>query len=864
MTVVGRVGADVQDGKRLTNTATVFSPSDVVSTSNNAESAGVLVNRAVKLTVTKSSTPSPTVPGGGLTYVIVVSNAGPSDAAFVTMTDNLPDGFAVISVNGTLGGVCNSSDPVECSWATLPAGQSATVTIVGSVAASQTAALTNTAQVTTTTAITGNSQLSATITTPVSPTADLALAVGSTPTVFGGESLVVTPTVVNNGPSYAQNTVVTVTLAPSTTFNPGATVLPSGWYSQLLSGGIVVITTSVPLTPDTPIDLPIVVDVAAGVLPGTSLQFNGTTSSTTSDPDTTNNTANADTSVVRKATLKIAKTSDPATVTAGELVTYTITITNEGPSDARFVDVKEQLPSGLTLQSIAASDGGACAGTLCQFGTITQHATRTISVVARVGSDVTGVVTNTAAVDSVDNATGLPVSTTATTTITTRAVLTMTKTALNEPVQAGGVALYEIVVRNLGPSDAQDVVVTDTLPVSTTYAGGDAACVANGGEIVCTIGMLAAGAIRTLLVQVNVSQHIVAGTVITNAAVAGSPTAPLTTTATATNTVAQPADGVADVQINKDGPATVTAGERITYTLVVTNRGPASAQDVQVVDALPVGVSYVSATATQGTCAGAVNCQLGDLALNATATVTIVGLVDSAVVSGTLLINLAQVNSANEDPLSANNTATATTTVEQLSNISMSKYAVPATATAGSALVYQIVVTNAGPSVASGVVVSDVLPAGFVLSSVSSSQGSCTSLPCPVGDIAAGATVVVTIRGAVESSQTSDLANSASLTATTPLTGTTGTTLTTPVSTTADLALVLNSTPTAVGGETAIVTATVTNAGPSDAAGTVVTITLPPGTSYTTATLPGGWCGGQRRGTVTLTTTMLHGEGPRW
>jgi uncharacterized repeat protein (TIGR01451 family) len=47
-------------------------------------------------------------------------------------------------------------------------------------------------------------------------------------------------------------------------------------------------------------------------------------------------------------------------VNAGELVTYTITITNEGPSDARFVDVKEQVASGLTLQSITPATA-ACA-----------------------------------------------------------------------------------------------------------------------------------------------------------------------------------------------------------------------------------------------------------------------------------------------------------------------------------------------------------------------------------------------------------------------------------------------------------------------------------------------------------------------
>ena len=103
-----------------------------------------------------------------------------------------------------------------------------------------------------------------------------------------------------------------------------------------------------PLTPDTPIDLPIVVDVAAGVLPGTSLQFNGTTSSSTPDPDATNNTANADTSVIANADLVVSKTATPDPVLAGELVTYTIVVTNNGPSFASFVDLKDTLPAGVT------------------------------------------------------------------------------------------------------------------------------------------------------------------------------------------------------------------------------------------------------------------------------------------------------------------------------------------------------------------------------------------------------------------------------------------------------------------------------------------------------------------------------------
>ncbi|MCB0149995.1 MAG: DUF11 domain-containing protein, partial [Caldilineaceae bacterium] len=51
--------------------------------------------------------------------------------------------------------------------------------------------------------------------------------------------------------------------------------------------------------------------------------------------------------------------------------------------------------------------------------------------------------------------------------------------------------LYQIVVTNNGPSDAQNVVVTDTLPLSTTYAGGDAACSAVGQTVTCVVGTLA-------------------------------------------------------------------------------------------------------------------------------------------------------------------------------------------------------------------------------------------------------------------------------------------------------------------------------------------------------------------------------------
>ncbi|MGH8010180.1 MAG: choice-of-anchor P family protein, partial [Candidatus Binatia bacterium] len=89
-----------------------------------------------------------------------------------------------------------------------------------------------------------------------------------------------------------------------------------------------------------------------------------------------------------------------------------------------------------------------------------------------------------------------------------------------------------------------------------------------------------------------------------------------------------PAADVADLRIRKsDSPDPVTVNTNLTYTLEVTNNGPDGADDVVVTDTLPAGVTFVSATPTQGSCsqmAGVVTCNLGDLVNGGTATIAIV------------------------------------------------------------------------------------------------------------------------------------------------------------------------------------------------------------------------------------------------
>ncbi|HUP69523.1 MAG TPA: right-handed parallel beta-helix repeat-containing protein [Acidimicrobiales bacterium] len=119
----------------------------------------------------------------------------------------------------------------------------------------------------------------------------------------------------------------------------------------------------------------------------------------------------------------------------------------------------------------------------------------------------------------------------------------------------------------------------------------------------------------------------------------------------------------ADLSVTKTAtPDPVTLGEDVTYTVTVSNAGPDAASGVIVTDALPSGMTYRSATPSQGSCSqsgGTVTCSLGVLAKNASATVTIVVEADSV---GTKS-NTASATSATADPNAANNSGSATTTV---------------------------------------------------------------------------------------------------------------------------------------------------------------------------------------------------------
>jgi uncharacterized repeat protein (TIGR01451 family) len=119
----------------------------------------------------------------------------------------------------------------------------------------------------------------------------------------------------------------------------------------------------------------------------------------------------------------------------------------------------------------------------------------------------------------------------------------------------------------------------------------------------------------------------------------------------------------ADLSITKtDSPDPLLVDNLLTYTLNVSNGGPDTAKDVVVTDTLPSGVHYESSSTSVGSCSqsgGTVTCDLGDMQVDDSATITI----DVTTKKAGTIENLAEVSSSTADPVDSNNSATADTTV---------------------------------------------------------------------------------------------------------------------------------------------------------------------------------------------------------
>ena len=545
--------------------------------------------------------------------------------------------------------------------------------------------------------------------------------------------------------------------------------------------------------------------------------------------------------------LRITKGAAPNPVLAGGILTYTLVATNLGPSAATGVTVTDSLPASVTFVSATSTVGscGHAAPTVtCTVGSLASGASATIEI--KVRPQTAGSLTNSASITGTE---GDPDPTNNTASVTTGvnpgADLRITKGAAPNPVLAGGILTYTLVATNLGPSAATGVTVTDSLPASVTFVSATStvgSCGHAAPTVTCTVGSLASGASATIEIKVRPQT---AGSLTNSASITGTEGDP-----DPTNNTASVTTGVnpgADLRITKGAaPNPVLAGGILTYTLVATNLGPSAATGVTVTDSLPASVTFVSATSTVGSCGHAaptVTCTVGSLASGASATIEIKVRPQTA---GSLT-NSASITGTEGDPDPTNNTASVTTGVNPGADLRITKGAAPNPVLAGGILTYTLVATNLGPSAATGVTVTDSLPASVTFVSATSTVGSCghaaPTVTCALGSLAngAGATVTITVRPQIAG----PLANAASVGGTEGDPNPTNNTasVTTTVNPGGDLSVTKTASinPAHVG-QPLTYTIVVRNDGPYAAVGVTLTDDLPKNAGYGTPTTTQGTC----------------------
>src|SRR5438445_396370 len=212
------------------------------------------------------------------------------------------------------------------------------------------------------------------------------------------------------------------------------------------------------------------------------------------------------------------------------------------------------------------------------------------------------------------------------------------------------------------------------------------------------------------------------------------------------------------------------AGTDITYTVTVTNNGPSTSSGGTVTDTLPAGTTFAGASSgCSQTAPNVVTCSFGTLAAGVSLTFSIGAHIDPAA-QGTI-VNTAEVRSTQplEDMNPANNTATASTMVQRLADLAITKTG-PGKGTAGTDITYTVIVTNNGPSTSSVGTGTDTLPAGTTFAGASSgcSQTAPNVVTCSVGALAPGGSATFSIGAHIAPATEGPIVNTAIVMASNP------------------------------------------------------------------------------------------------
>jgi uncharacterized repeat protein (TIGR01451 family) len=508
--------------------------------------------------------------------------------------------------------------------------------------------------------------------------------------------------------------------------------------------------------------------VAGGVSPGSVVSATATSAS--------GNTSefSLDITAAGQVNLNVSAAAAPSPVLAGGQLTYTIVVANHGNIPAHGVQLSDQLPNGVTVDSASISQGFFVPQMgnklLASVGTLAPGGSATMTIVVKPAASSVGTITDSATAtsqepdaDSSDN------SASVTTTVLAAADLSVALSANPNPVADGSDITYTMALSNLGPNVATGASAVLPLGPTVTFVSASSSTGTvsySGGQVVASLGDLAAlaGASVQVVVQVNA-----VGSLSETATVSSSSTQDPVAANNQSTAVTQ-VNPAADLGVSiAADPLPVTTDHDFQYVVTITNTGPDSGSGVVVTDTLPSGVTFLWASSDQGVAPtvnnGVVTLTLATLNAGASAKLTIS--VDPTALPGASLTDTAAVTGQVADPHSANDQATFATTVRGVSDLAVTATAQPVAVYVGQNLAYKLTVSNLGPADEPDAVLTCPLPASVELVSAASSQGQAPSfaqglITADLGPLAAGqsaeATFIVTPLAAAAGTLTSTFA----------------------------------------------------------------------------------------------------------
>ncbi len=701
------------------------------------------------LQVTKTDGTLNAVPGTNTTYTIIARNNGPQPVAGATFTDTPPAGMAFTGWTcvASAGSACanaSGSGPIN-ELVTLLLNGTATYTVTASIAPNATGTITNTATIVVpgTVIDTNLANNTASDTDTLVRQADLSISkTDGVVSVVAGASTVYTIVVSNTGPSNVVGATVSDVM-PAAIVSDTFAAVATGGATGFTAAGAGNINDTVNLPAGSTITYTVIASINSGASGNLVNTATVTAPAGVTDTNPGNNSATDSDVLTRQADLVITKTDGVLSVVPGGTTTYSVVVSNSGPSSVVGATVADIIPAGIQSNTFTAVGAGGAsgftangAGNINDVVNLPAGSTIVYTIVATIRASATGTLVNSATVTPpggvIDPTPGNNTATD-TDTLTPQADLSVTKTDSVASVVPGGSTTYAIVVTNNGPSNVTAATIADIMPAavtSDTYTAvatlGATGFTANGsGNINDTVTMPAGSTITyTVIADISASAS---GTLVNTATVAppGGVTDPTPANNSATDTDTLSAQ-VTLAAVKTDGSANYTPGGTAVYLVTVTNSGASDALNVTVTDLLPPGLTLtanVSCTANgNATCTPVVG-SIGGTSFSMTNGVVGAGMGNSLVFT----VPVAFAPSMTTNPLLNTATATDIATGSAASDtdsnalapqvsLSVAKTDNSATYTPGGTATYTVTITNGGLSNATNVTVNDPLPAGATLS----------------------------------------------------------------------------------------------------------------------------------------------------